>query len=164
MGRSAASTGSIECNAETLRDELIIYLNTAFAASRSTKGNREKLDEFERCLAKGDVRRELKALGPLTEDDFLNVDEDRLPFGMFKKKLDMNDIIKLLRGEEVNGKKILNTNFIDRNFYRDGFAVYESVRKTVKKNLSEAITKKKNLKITESALTKILTNIKRKGY
>jgi len=83
---------------------------------------------------------------------------------MFKKKLDMNDIIKLLRGEEVNGKKILNTNFIDRNFYRDGFAVYESVRKTVKKNLSEAITKKKNLKITESALTKILTNIKRKGY
>jgi hypothetical protein len=145
------------------REKLINYLTAAFSASRKFRGSGE-LDYFERCLATKKLQNAFDEEGPLRKSDFEEVDSDKLPFGTFNSKLGLKEIIGLLRGEEVNGSRIRNTSLIDKNFYRDGFAVYESVRKTVKKNLSEVITKKKNLKLTESALTKILTNIKRKGY
>ena len=82
---------------------------------------------------------------------------------MFEKRIQMcielNILTTLFFYAEIE-----NGELIDKDFYTERFSVYESVKKTVKKNLSEAITKKKNLKLTESALTKILTNIKRKGY
>ena len=145
------------------REKLINYLTAAFSAPRNFRGSNE-LDYFERCLATKKLQNAFDNQGPLRRTDFEEVDTDRLPFGSFNNKLGLKEVIKLLRGEEVNGVRINNVSLIDNNFYREGFAVYESVRKTVKKNLSEAITKKKNLKLTESTLTKILTNIKRKGY
>ena len=145
------------------REKLINYLTAAFSASRSFRGSNE-LDYFERCLATKKLQNAFKDEGPLKRSDFEEVDTDRLPFGAFNNKLGLKEIIRLLRGEEVNGAEITNNDLIDKDFYRQNFAVYESVKNTVKKNLNEAIAKKKNLKLTESALTKILTNIKRKGY
>ena len=145
------------------REKLINYLTAAFSASRSFRGSNE-LDYFERCLATKKLQNAFKDEGPLKRSDFEEVDTDRLPFGVFNNKLGLKEIIRLLRGEEVNGAEITNNDLIDKDFYRQNFAVYESVKNTVKKNLNEAIAKKKNLKLTESALTKILTNIKRKGY
>jgi hypothetical protein len=144
------------------REKLINYLTAAFSASRSFRGSNE-LDYFERCLATKKLQNAFKDEGPLKRSDFEEVDTDRLPFGAFNNKLGLKEIIRLLRGEEVNGAEITNNDLIDKDFYRQNFAIYESVRNTVKKNLSEAITKKKNLKLTESALTKILTDIKRNG-
>jgi hypothetical protein len=145
------------------RQKLINYLNAALSGSMSFRGSNE-LDYFERCLATNKLQPQFENEGPLRRSDFTEVDPDKLPFNAFNNKLGLKEIIRLLRGEEVNGAEIENGELIDKDFYTERFSVYESVKKTVKKNLSEAITKKKNLKITESALTKILTNIKRKGY
>ena len=143
---------------------MINYLNAALSGSMSFRGNNEGLDYFERCLATNKLQPQFEKGGPLRISDFAEVDPDKLPFNAFNNKLGLKEIIRLLRGEEVNGAEIKNGDLIDKDFYTERFSVYESVKKTVKKNLSEAITKKKNLKLTESALTKILTNIKRKGY
>ena len=145
------------------RQKLINYLNAALSGSMSFRGSNE-LDYFERCLATNKLQPQFENEGPLRRSDFTEVDPDKLPFNAFNNKLGLKEIIRLLRGEEVNGAEIENGELIDKDFYTERFSVYESVKKTVKKNLSEAITKKKNLKLTESALTKILTNIKRKGY
>jgi hypothetical protein len=145
------------------RQKLIDYLNAALSGSMSFRGSNE-LDYFERCLATNKLQPQFENEGPLRRSDFTEVDPDKLPFNAFNNKLGLKEIIRLLRGEEVNGAEIENGELIDKDFYTERFSVYESVKKTVKKNLSEAITKKKNLKLTESALTKILTNIKRKGY
>ena len=145
------------------RQKLIGYLNAALSSSMSFRGSNE-LDYFERCLATNKLQPQFENEGPLRRSDFTEVDPDKLPFNAFNNKLGLKEIIRLLRGEEVNGAEIKNGDLIDKDFYTERFSVYESVKNTVKKNLSEAITKKKNLKLTESALTKILTNIKRKGH
>jgi hypothetical protein len=145
------------------RQKLIDYLNAALSGSMSFRGSNE-LDYFERCLATNKLQPQFENEGPLRRSDFTEVDPDKLPFNAFNNKLGLKEIIRLLRGEEVNGAEIENGYLIDKDFYTERFSVYESVKKTVKKNLNEAIAKKKNLKLTESALTKILTNIKRKGY
>ncbi len=50
-----------------------------------------------------------KYIALLTADDFPNVSKELLPFKMFKKKLNMDDVKKLINGEEVNGVRIANS-------------------------------------------------------
>ena len=50
-----------------------------------------------------------KYIALLTAADFPNVSKELLPFKMFKKQLNMDDVKKLINGEEVNGVRIANS-------------------------------------------------------
>jgi molybdopterin-guanine dinucleotide biosynthesis protein A len=50
-----------------------------------------------------------KYISLLTAADFPNVSKDFLPFKMFKKQIGMDDVKKLLNGEEVNGIRIADS-------------------------------------------------------
>ena len=50
-----------------------------------------------------------KYIALLTAADFPNVSKELLPFKMFKKQLNMDDVKKLIKGEEVNGVRIANS-------------------------------------------------------
>lgn len=141
---------------EVVREKLKNYLEAAFSADRKFRGNRGELDYFERCLAKRKLDR--KTFEPFREDDFENVDRDRLPFGAFAKRLSLSDIIKLLRGDVVNGIEIMNSSMVDPNFYSSGSAVYESINNVINRRISEAVRKKKmvNETLVMTALKKLI--------
>ena len=157
-GTGEAQTIGTQCKdePEVVREKLKNYLEAAFSADRKFRGNQKELDYFERCLVKRKLDK--KTFEPFREEDFETVDRDRLPFGVFAKRLALSDVIKLLRGDVVNGIEIMNSSMVDPNFYSTGRAVYESINNVINRRISEAVRKKKmvNETLVMTALKKLV--------
>jgi len=91
---------------KTYKADLIKYLSDSFTNGQPP--SKETVDNIRKIMNDENF----KYIALLTADDFPNVSKELLPFKMFKKQLDMDDVKKLLNGEEVNGVRIANSFFI----------------------------------------------------
>lgn len=85
---------------------LVKYLSDSLTNSQPP--SKETIDGIKKIMND----KNFKYIALLTKADFPNVSKDLLPFKMFKKQLNMDDVKKLLNGEEVNGVRIANSFFI----------------------------------------------------
>jgi hypothetical protein len=148
-----------------IRNYLIKYLIRAFNASALDQPNKGEKETLCKCFKDGTLSKD--NFEPITKDDWNNtatktkINIENVPRNLFNQQLRWNDIQNLMKGEEVAGKQLM-TVWTDRDFgsSRCVDSLTESLRKTVKSNISEAINKK-NI-ITESVKGRILNRLSRR--
>jgi len=170
VGKKAIASGqgaTQACPYDTtgIRDYLIKYLIRAFNASALDQPNKGEKETLCKCFKDGTLSKD--NFEPITKDDWNNtatktkINIENVPRNLFNQQLRWNDIQNLMKGEEVAGKQLM-TVWTDRDFgsSRCVDSLTESLRKTVKSNISEAINKK-NI-ITESVKNQILNRLSRR--
>jgi hypothetical protein len=157
-GRQAVENLPAACTdkPEVVRERLKTYLASAFLGTRKYKTDYENLTYLNRCFATNKLNE--NNFTPFTRTDFPDVNDDRLPFGMLRKELKLIDVIRLIRGDEVNGIR-LHAQFQDRDF-ATADAVYESTKNIIKKRITEAVKTKNKVKIKNTIITEILLEMK----